>query len=352
MNDDRLTVPVLLCGGAGTRLWPLSNIEWPKQLLPLVSSETMLQATAKRLAPMGIFSPPLVVTANAYAVEVERQLVQASVRAKLIVEPCPRNTAPAIALAALDCPPDALLIVMPCDQVIGDLAAFHEAVERATGLAREGWLVTFGVRPTRPETGYGYMKRRTELTPGVFEIEEFTEKPDLATAETFLREGLYDWNAGIFLFRAEAYLAALKAFAPEVVEAASAALKGGRVDGNRIFPDRAPFARSPSISIDHAVMEKADRIAVAPVNMNWSDIGSWEALYEVCPKDSEANVCSGKALAIDSRGCLLRTTGSNLVVIGVQDLVVVSTGDTVLVVPRAQSQRVRQVADKLAEPEC
>lgn len=349
MTNHQLIVPVLLCGGAGVRLWPLSRKDRPKQLLPLLAPETMLQATASRLPSGDRFSPPLIVTGREYADEVVTQLEEASIAATLILEPCARNTAPAIALAALACPPDALLIVMPCDHAIGDVAAFRRAVDTAAPLADEGWLVTFGVRPDRPETGYGYIKRRSELSPGLFEVEQFVEKPDLITAEGFLLEGSYDWNAGIFLFRAGAYLAALERFEPEILSAASAALKASRSDGNRILPDGLAFARSPSISIDHAVMEEAKPIAVVPVDMDWSDIGSWEALYGHLPKDQDGNVCSPEALAIDSRGCLLRTTSPHkIVVIGVDDLVVVASGDTVLVVPREQSQRVREAVERLS----
>jgi mannose-1-phosphate guanylyltransferase/mannose-1-phosphate guanylyltransferase/mannose-6-phosphate isomerase len=351
MNAERPIIPVLLCGGAGTRLWPLSRDGRSKQLLPMVSEETMLQATARRLPPGDRFSPPLVVAGRDHADEVDRQLAEVGVTARLIVEPCARNTAPAIALAALACAADDLLLVMPSDQLIGNVEAFCRAVDTASDLARQGWLVTFGVRPDRPATGYGYIKRSNELAPGLFEVERFVEKPDLATAEDFLRAGGYDWNAGIFLFRAGAYLAALKRFAQPIVAAASAALAAGRVEGDRFLPDGPAFARAPSISIDYAVMEKAERIAVAPVDMGWSDIGSWEALYDVSPKDEQGNVRSAEAFAIDSRGCLLRTTGPRVVVIGVEDLVVVATKDAVLVVPREQSQRVREALDRLAEPD-
>lgn len=349
MTEQSPIVPVLLCGGAGVRLWPLSRMDHPKQLLPLVASETMLQSTAKRLPVGKRFSAPVVITAERYAAEVDRQLAEAGVNARLIVEPCARNTAPAIALAALDCSADSLLVVMPCDHVIADGAAFRNAVDAAATLARNGFLVTFGIRPDRAETGYGYIKRGGELAPGLFEVERFVEKPDLATAEGFLRDGSYDWNAGIFLFSAGTYLAELQRFAPEILSAARAAIEAGRSAGDNLLPDAAAFSRSPSISVDHAVMEKADRIAVAPVEMGWSDIGSWEALYDVLPKDGDGNVCSSDAMAIDSRNCLLRTSGPDVVVIGADDLVVVATGDTVLVVPRKQSQRVREAVDALAE---
>jgi mannose-1-phosphate guanylyltransferase len=337
--------PVLLCGGSGTRLWPLSTDSSPKQLLALTGPETMLQLTAARVPPGDLFAEPLVVAAAALADSVEGQLAS---RATLILEPSARNTAPAAALAALTAEPGDLLLVMPSDHLIADVAAFHAAVAEGVKLAERDMLVVFGVPPTRAETGYGYIKRGAPLGDRAFAAERFVEKPERKTAEAWLRQGGYDWNAGIFLFRAGAFLDALATHAPEVLAAARDALAAGTRAGGRRLPDADAFARSPSISIDYAVMEKAERIAVVPVEMGWSDIGSWAALYDVSAIDESGNALSAGTLAIDSTGCLLRSTGPRVVAIGVENLVVIATGDSVLVVPRDQSQRVREAVERIA----
>jgi mannose-1-phosphate guanylyltransferase/mannose-1-phosphate guanylyltransferase/mannose-6-phosphate isomerase len=338
--------PVILSGGAGTRLWPLSRIERPKQFLPITDDSTMLQATAARVADADRFEPPLIVASPAHADLIEEQL---PIRppSTLILEPSPRGTAPAIALAALTVPADELLLVTPSDHLIGHSEAFVAAVAAAAATAVEGWLVTFGIRPRRPDTGYGYIRRGAELAPGIFEGLEFVEKPDRATAERYLSDGGYDWNAGIFLFRAGAYLEALAAHAPDILMAARAALDEGRREGVRLYPAAASLARSPSISIDYAVMEKSERFAVVPIDIEWSDVGSWDALHEVSKQDELGNALSGDVMALGARGCLLRSDGPKLVAIGVEDLVVVATADAVLVVPRSQSQRVKDAVDAL-----
>jgi mannose-1-phosphate guanylyltransferase/mannose-1-phosphate guanylyltransferase/mannose-6-phosphate isomerase len=338
-------IPVLLCGGSGTRLWPLSTDSRPKQLLPLTGPDTMLQLTAARVPAGDLFGEPLVVAAAALADSVEEQL---ATPATLILEPSARNTAPAAALAALAAAPGDLLLVMPSDHLVADVSAFHAAVAEGIELARRDMLVVFGVPPTRAETGYGYIKRGAALGDRAFAVERFVEKPDRETAEAWLGQGGYDWNAGIFLFRAGAFLDALAAHAPEVLAAARGSLAAASKAGRRLLPDAAAFARSPSISIDYAVMEKADRIAVVPVEMGWSDIGSWAALYDVSATDEDGNALSAGAMAIDSKGCLLRSTGPRVVAIGVEDLVVIATGDSVLVVPRDRSQRVREAVERIA----
>ena len=214
-------------------------------------------------------------------------------------------------------------------------------------MAREGWLVTFGIRPESPETGYGYIRRGRAMADGVFEVDGFVEKPDRKTAERFLAEGGHDWNGGIFLFRAERLLAALSEHAADILAGVEAAIGEAKRDGDRLLPEPAAFARVRSQSIDHAVMEKADRIAVVPVQMGWSDVGSWDALYEIGQPDGSGNVATGDVLALDTRGSLLRSDGPLVVAIGVEDLVVVATPDAVLIAPRGQTQRVREAVDQL-----
>ena len=233
-----------------------------------------------------MFAAPLVIANERHAEAVEAQLREVGLAAgALILEPVGRNTAPAIALAALTAAPDDLLLVLPSDHVIADVAAFHAAVRIAAPLAAEGWLVTFGIRPDRPETGYGYIKRGEPLGAGAFAAERFVEKPDRATAEAYLADGGYDWNGGIFLMRADHYLAELGRHAPEMLAAARAAMEGARREGDRIVPDADAFAASPAQSIDYAVMEKAERVAVVPVAMGWSDVGSWDALHALAERD-------------------------------------------------------------------
>lgn len=345
MNFERV-LPVILSGGSGTRLWPLSRPACPKQFIALAGEETMLQLTVGRVSDGALFEPPLIVASPAHAEIIEGQLVGRPFR--LVLEPHARNTAPAIALAALAADaPDRLLLVMPSDHVIRDPAAFTSAVKAAAPYAAEDGLVTFGVRPTRPETAYGYIRRGDQIAPGLFAGVEFVEKPDETTARRYLEVGNYDWNGGIFLFRADTYLAALEAHAPDILAAARAAMAAARRDGPRVYPESQAFGRSPSISIDYAVMEKADRFAVAPADMDWSDVGSWDALHEISDKDPKGNAAVGDVLALDTSGCLLRSEGRKLVAVEVEDLVIVATSDAVLVVPRARSQRVKDVVDAL-----
>ncbi len=344
-----MIIPVILSGGSGTRLWPLSRESRPKQFLPLTDDKTMLQLTALRVNGAEGFASPTIVASRDHADEIERQLGQVGISADtLVLEPVARNTAPAIALAALLAPTDSLMLVMPSDHLIRDTAAFLDAVRDASGAAEDGWLVTFGVEPDRPETGYGYIRHGETGSGRVRRAERFIEKPDAATAAALVLEGRNCWNSGIFLFRPEAYLGALEAHAPEVLRAARAAISRRDGDARRITPDREAFASSPSISIDYAVMERAERVAVVPVTMGWSDIGSWDALHELGEKAQRGNVLSGDALAIDSSNCHIRSDGPAVIAVGVDDLIVIASGDAVLVVPRGQSQRVKEAVAALA----
>jgi mannose-1-phosphate guanylyltransferase/mannose-1-phosphate guanylyltransferase/mannose-6-phosphate isomerase len=290
-----------------------------------------------------------VIVANAaHADEIELQLAVAGCAAhSLILEPAARNTAPAIALAALAGEPDAILLVMPSDHVIADVAAFHAAIDKAIAPVEAGWLATFGITPTGPETGYGYIRRGEEITDGVAKVDRFVEKPDVATAQAYLAEGCYNWNGGIFLFTASSYLAALERHAPAILAAAREAMDKAVHDGARILPDSLAFGRSPDDSIDYAVMEKAERVAVVPVEMGWSDVGSWDALHEIAIKDSAGNAHHGEVLAIDTANCLIRSEGPLVAAIGVSDLIVIATGDAVLIMPRGDSQKVKQAIEML-----
>jgi mannose-1-phosphate guanylyltransferase len=342
-------VPVILSGGSGTRLWPMSRAERPKQLLPLTAEQTMLQLTAQRAAG-DEFDKPIVVANASHADMVEEQLgaVESAAQA-LILEPVGRNTAPAIALAALAAGGgDAPLLVMPSDHVIADVDAFRLAIQAARPLVDQGWLVTFGITPDKPETGYGWIKVGEGIAPGVHQVERFIEKPPRERAEAMLAEGGHSWNGGIFLFRADMYLGALASFAPDMLAAAQESMVKARRDGARIWPDAGAFAASPSDSIDYAVMEKAPRVAVVPVSMGWSDVGSWDALHAISHADEGGNVVDGDAVVIESKNCLVRVEeGRRVALVGVEDLIVVASGDDILILPRGRSQEVKKIIEAM-----
>jgi len=343
-----LIVPVILSGGAGTRLWPLSRLQRPKPLVAPAGGASLLEQTARRVAGRDAFAAPILVTGADDADAVAAQLDAAGCApAAIIVEPCPRGTAAAIALAALRAGDDATLLVMPSDHAIADPAAFRAAVASAAPLAADGWLVTFGIAPDRPETGYGYIRRGEPIGEGAFRAARFTEKPPLAMARAWLESGGYDWNAGIFLLRAGVWLEALARHAPQVESACRAAWAKARGEARRIVPDADAFAGSPSVSADVAVMERAERVAVVPVEMGWSDLGSWEAVHAAGDKDEHGNLLAGDVVAPGSSGCLVRSDGPVVAALGVHDLVIVATERAVLVVPRGESQRVREAIDAL-----
>jgi len=348
---DTLITPVILSGGSGTRLWPMSRPEKPKQLLALTAAETMLQLTAMRVADDLRFAAPIVVANAAHADEIEAQLgAVGCAPASLILEPVARNTAPAIALAALAADPATPLLVMPSDHVVRDVAAFRAAIEAALPLVADGWLATFGITPDAPETGYGYIKVGAPLAEGVARVDSFVEKPDRATAEAMLAGGDHVWNGGIFLFRADIFLGALAVHAPEMLAAAQAAMTGATHDGARIHPDAAAFGASPADSIDYAVMEKAAQVAVVPVDMGWSDVGSWDALHALHGGDDDGNVHHGEVIAIDVKDCLIRSDGIRVAAVGVSDLIIVASGDSVLILPRGRSQDVKKIVEALKTP--
>ncbi len=342
-------VPVILSGGSGTRLWPMSRPEMPKQLLAFTAEETMLQLTAQR-AHGEAFAAPIIVANARHADHIDDQLaaVGASPQA-VILEPVARNTAPAIALAALAAKGEDALLVMPSDHVIADVAAFHAAIEAAMPLVADGWLVTFGIAPDAPETGYGWIKVGEPLTHGVHRVARFVEKPDRERAEAMLASGDHAWNGGIFLFRADIFLGALAAHAPGMLTATEDAMTQARREGVRIYPDEAAFGASPADSIDYAVMEKAERVAVVPVAMGWSDVGSWDALHAISERDTSGNAHRGAVLAIDTTDCLIRSDGVRISAVGISDLIVVASGNDVLILPRGRSQEVKKLIEAMKE---
>ena len=340
--------PVLLSGGSGTRLWPLSREGYPKQFLPLVGDETMLQATWRRVADIA-GAAPIIVANEDHRFLVAEQLRQVGApKPDILLEPMGRNTAPAIALAALQAMhagEDPLLLVLPSDHVVADADAFRNAVREAAAAAEAGALVTFGILPSAPETGFGYIEAEHAGSDGVRKVRRFVEKPDGATAQRYLDSGGYYWNSGMFLFRASVLLAELERFRPEIVAACRDAFAAAKRDGDFIRVDREAFARCPSDSIDYAVMENTDAAMVLPVDIGWNDIGSWSALWDVAARDEAGNAHHGDVIAVDSRNSYAYARRL-VALVGVDDLVVVETDDAVLV---ARKDRVQQVKDVVSQ---
>ncbi len=344
-------IPVILSGGTGTRLWPLSRDSYPKQLLAIHGERSLLQQTLSRVRDGTRFGAPLVIANDDHRFIVAEQLRAARLKgATIIVEPVGRNTGPAAAVAALQAQeqnPDALLLLLPADHVIADEAAFQRAVETGAATARNGGIVLFGIRPTEPATGYGYIRRGESLGGGAERVASFAEKPDLATAKDYLASDQHLWNSGMFLVRARDLLDEFARYEPSVVEAARAALVEGERDLDFLRLGLDAFRRCPSISLDHAVMERTDRAAVVPVDCGWSDLGSWSSLWDIGAKDARENVVAGDAVAEDSNGCYLRGEGVLVAAIGVEDLVVVATDDVVLVTRRDRDQDVKRLVARL-----
>jgi len=331
-------VPVILCGGSGTRLWPRSRKVKPKPFLPLIGERTMFEATLGRCGDTGQFAPPVIVTGAAHLEHVEDQ-AKAAPGATVIVEPEARNTAAAIALAANRLPADAVMLVCPSDHHIADVPAFRAAAAAAARLAAQDWLVAFGITATAPETGYGYIKRGEPLDGG-YRVERFVEKPDLATAQAFLADGGYSWNGGIFAFRAGHFLDELARHRPELAAAAAQAVSRGSEDASRFHPDASAFAAIRPESVDYAVMEETDRAAMVPASMGWSDIGSWAALREATDRDHDGNSVRGRAELVDCSGVFVDTDGPRVSVIGLTDVAIVVDGDEVLVTTMEGAQKV------------
>ena len=337
-------IPVILCGGSGTRLWPRSRKVMPKPFLPLVGNSTLFEATVLRCPVEAGFGAPIVVTGAAHLDHVEAQLPD-PVRSTVIVEPEGKNTAAAIALAALRLPEDAVMLVCPSDHHIGDTAAFQAAAREAAMLAREGWLVSFGIAATAPETGFGYLKRGEAISgSGGYAVAQFVEKPDLQRALRFLADGGYAWNGGIFAFRAGTFLDELAAHRPALAEAVRAAVAEGREDGTRFHPDAAAFARIEGESVDYAVMENTRRAAMVPAAMAWSDIGNWQALHDALDQDEAGNASRGPAELVDCANVLVDSDGPHVSVIGARDLIVVVDKGNVLVCTRDGAQKVGKLS--------
>src|SRR5580704_15208239 len=339
--------PVILSGGSGTRLWPMSRTHYPKQFLPLAGKESLLQQAALRVAGATGFAAPLVIANEEHRFIIDEQLREIGVKPQaLLLEPVGRNTAPAVCVAALrlvESDPDALMLAMPSDHAIDDVPAFHAAIERAAAAARAGRLVTFGVNPEGAETGYGYIERGKKLgdVDGAFAVARFVEKPDAATAERYIKSGDFFWNSGIFLFPASLYLSELERLRPEILAACRRALAEARCDDDFVRLDKAAFADCPADSIDYAVMEHTARAAVVPVRMGWSDLGSWDALWEMSVKDADRNPLVGNVIAEDTRNSYIRSEAGLVAALGVEDMIVVATQDAVMLAPRERAQDVR-----------
>ena len=332
--------PVILCGGSGTRLWPRSRKAMPKPFLPLVGEETLFEATLLRCADAAYFAAPIVVTGAAHLVHVEAQLPDPQA-GEVIVEPDAKNTAAAIALAALRLPADSVMLVCPSDHHIGDCGAFVASARAAAELAAKGWLVSFGIAPTAPETGFGYIKRGAVIEGGPgFGVDRFVEKPDLDRAMQFFADGGYAWNGGIFAFRAGTFLEELAAHRPALAAAVRASVEQGRVEGRRFHPDAAAFAEIESESVDYAVMENTARAAMVPAAMAWSDIGNWQALHDALPRDEAGNAVRGPAELLGCSNVLVESDGPRVSVVGASDLIVVVDDGEVLVCTPAGAQLV------------
>jgi len=366
-------IPVILSGGSGTRLWPLSRELYPKQFLPLTGGDlSLLQATVERIAGFPGARAPLVVCNEAHRFLVAEQMRQLELEPEaILLEPVGRNTAPAVALAALSQPdPESVLLVMPADHVIRDIAAFHRALSIGLEQARSGALVTFGVVPQSAHTGYGYIradragasslvlgasekntkhKAQSTKDSSAFPVLSFIEKPDQATAESYLASGDYFWNSGMFLFKASAYLAEMERHAPDILESCRAALKGAQRDRDFLRLDEEAFSNCRSDSIDYAVMERTDRAMVVPLDAGWNDVGSWDSLWEVGERDAQGNVFKGDVVTEGVRNTYIHAQQRLVAAVGLEDLVIVETGDAVLVMDRARTQDVKQIVARLRE---
>jgi len=322
-------IPVILSGGDGTRLWPLSRKQYPKQYLPLVSNNTMLQETILRLNGLDNLADPIIVCNADHRFLVAEQCRQIDItKPTILLESVGRNTAPAIAAAALQSlkqTDDAVLLVLSADHVIQDIKAFHQAINIASNQAQEGKLATFGIVPTDANTGYGYIKSSDESVNGSYKVEEFVEKPDLQTAQTYLEQGNYLWNSGMFMFKAATLIDELTTYSPKIVTSVNDAVNNAKQDLDFIRFDKQAFESSPSDSIDYALMEKSDNVVVVPLDAQWNDIGSWSALYDIGTKDSNGNVIQGDVFIEETTNTYINANHHMVATIGVQDLVIVDT---------------------------
>ncbi len=339
-----MLIPVILSGGVGSRLWPLSREHYPKQLLALVNEQTLLQNTVTRLQDLPNQADPVIICNETHRFLVAEQLRNIEVHPEhIVLEPIGRNTAPAAAIAALMAPEDALLLVLPADHFIFDTAKFCEAVVEGIALAEQNNLVTFGIVPNSPETGYGYIKAQ-----GV-SVERFVEKPNLETAQQYIDSNEYYWNSGMFLFKASEYISELEKFAPEILEVCRESIANAKPDQDFLRLDQTTFEQSPSISIDYAVMEQTQKAAVIPLDAGWNDVGAWSSLWEVSEQDTNNNVILGDVLTENAQNCYLRAENRLLAAIGVKDLTIVETADAVLVAHKDHVQDVKKIVSRLKD---
>lgn len=347
-----MLIPVILSGGSGTRMWPLSRSAYPKQFLALAGDKTLLQQTALRVHDLADLAAPIVISNVEQRFIVAEQLRAINVTPQsILLEPTGRNTAPAVAVAAFSAlrkDPNAVLLVWPSDHVIQDEEKLRTYVERAACLARDDYLVTFGIKPESPHTGYGYIRRSRMLSDGCYEVEAFVEKPDRDRAVAFLEDGGYYWNSGIFVLKASVYLEELATRHPEILEQARLAVDQAREDLDFVRLDEAAFSLCPSESIDYAVMEHTRRAAVVEAaDLGWSDVGSWSALSDVVPRDEAGNAFIGDVITEDVRGCYIRAESRMVAAIGVENLVIVETSDAMLVTTKERAQDVKKIVERL-----
>lgn len=345
-----MLVPVILCGGSGTRLWPLSRSSYPKQFVDLGEGRTLFKETVRRSQMVASDCVPYVVTSDAHRFYAQANLYECNQQATIVVEPVARNTAPAIAAAAfvaLAQDSDAILLVMPSDHAIEDMNSFKAAVKKGEGLAEEGYLVTFGIEPTAPETGFGYIRKGKGINKEGYVVDQFIEKPSEDLAKSFLESNEYYWNAGIFMFRADRYLEELNKYAANLEFLVQESVKGSTKIGNVIALNREAFERAEAISIDYAVMEQTENAALVPLRTTWTDLGSWEAFYNNKEKDENENVLEGDVIAVDTKRCYINSRNRLVATIGLDNLAVVETTDAILIAPLDRSQDVRLVVDQL-----
>ena len=348
-----MLLPVIMAGGTGSRLWPMSRELYPKQFLRLHGVNSMLQETVNRLEGISV-REPVVICNEEHRFLVAEQLRQINkLSHNIILEPVGRNTAPAIALAALNAVSqgdDPIMLVLAADHIINDCQAFHQAVTKAIPFAKKDSLVTFGIVPTGPETGYGYIQRGETTVNDIseaFKVERFVEKPDLKTAEQYIHSGEYYWNSGMFMFRAKRYIQELEKFRPDILDACKAAMKDSDSDKDFITIDKDKFSTCPDESIDYAVMEKTSNAVVVPLDAGWSDVGSWSALWDVSSKDELGNAVTGDTYLHDTQNCYINTDEKLVAAVGVDNLVIVSTKDAVLVVDKSKVQDVKKIVEHL-----
>jgi len=354
-------IPVVLAGGSGTRLWPMSRKLYPKQLLNLTDDHTMIQNTLLRLVDFEDMAPPVIIGSETQRILVDQQLTEINIRpSEIFLEPVGRNTAPAVAVAALKAvamDPESLILVLPADHLIGNVPKFHEALRTAERFAEQGFLVTFGIVPDRPETGYGYIRQGEPVealigdasnSPGnAYAIHKFVEKPDLGTAELYLAEGNYCWNSGMFMFKAATVLDELRRYVPDIVSSCEESYKNGKPAHGCFYLEQAAFENCPPDSIDYAVMEKTDRGIMVPLDAGWDDLGSWEALWNVGEKDASGNVISGDVICVDVENSFVNARSRLVTVLGLKDLAVVETPDALLVSSLSNTQGVKKIVDTL-----